>query len=323
LTWSFFHFDLLHLLMNLVAFIPLGSMLEQRIGTLQSLHLFLVILPVVSGLLYFLTAMSGSLLGLHLLQGPLYSCVAGLSGSIFSLIVIDTVFTFYHQRQNQQQHRVLCFFTVPLLYYPWALLLFIQLLIPQASFLGHLVGMLTGYFYCWGWLAWLQLPESVVTRLEENPRMHSLTHLQGFHRHHQDSLPFTLVLSPPSVPSSSRYFFFLFLLRLRLLLPLPLTPPKHRSLVSLDQFRDFSPHFNHHGANPELLHLPNLQLPSLLNNNHRRHPPAPLVPHSLVRVNPLVLRHHLCPLPHLPILSHKFLFILLLLLLLLKRNKNG
>ena len=39
-------------------------------------------------------------------------------------------------------------------YYPWALLLFWQLLMPGVSFLGHLGGVLTGQAYVWGWLRW-------------------------------------------------------------------------------------------------------------------------------------------------------------------------
>ena len=39
-------------------------------------------------------------------------------------------------------------------YYPWALLLFWQLLMPGVSFLGHLGGVLAGQAYAWGWLRW-------------------------------------------------------------------------------------------------------------------------------------------------------------------------
>lgn len=39
-------------------------------------------------------------------------------------------------------------------YYPWALMLFWQLLMPGVSFLGHLGGVLAGQAYVWAWLRW-------------------------------------------------------------------------------------------------------------------------------------------------------------------------
>lgn len=217
-SWTFFHFDLLHLLMNMLAFVPLGSLLERRIGTWQSVHLFFVGFPVVSGLLYFgLSWIGGTLFSLQWLQGPLYSCVAGLSGPIFSLIVVDSLSSYYdHQRDGSGSgggpQRMILFFTVPALYYPWALLLFIQFLIPQASLLGHLMGMITGYLYCWGWLRMVILPESLITKLQDHPQLQGLTHRPGFYQYHQgggELLPFSNIPSPSAsqIPSPSRYHF--------------------------------------------------------------------------------------------------------------------
>ena len=59
----------------------------------------------------------------------------GLSGVVFGLIVVDNAVS------RAAQRSIFGFFTVPAKLYPWALLLFWQLLMPGASFLGHLCGV--------------------------------------------------------------------------------------------------------------------------------------------------------------------------------------
>ncbi len=81
----------------------------------------------------------------------LASCAIGLSGAIFGLIVVDNACS------NAQTRSIFGMFTVPAKWYPWALLVFWQLLMPGVSFLGHLGGVLAGQAYVWGWLRWLTL----------------------------------------------------------------------------------------------------------------------------------------------------------------------
>lgn len=81
----------------------------------------------------------------------LTSCAIGLSGAVFGMIVIDNACS------NAQSRSIFGMFTVPAKWYPWALLLFWQLLMPGVSFLGHLGGVLAGQAYVWGWLRWIML----------------------------------------------------------------------------------------------------------------------------------------------------------------------
>lgn len=62
--------------------------------------------------------------------------MVGYSGVIFGLIAVENVLL---ERTTVQPFGL---FSMPAAAYPWALLFFIQMLVPQASFLGHLCGLL-------------------------------------------------------------------------------------------------------------------------------------------------------------------------------------
>lgn len=133
----FAHADLLHLLLNLMAFVPLGNALERTIGSVQMLHLVLLC-GITAGLLHgglaeltdaaFRTASSA------------HECIVGISGVIFALLVIYLLWTDPHERLS-----LFGLVAIPARLYPWALLIVFQLLLPSVSFLGHLSGLLVGY----------------------------------------------------------------------------------------------------------------------------------------------------------------------------------
>lgn len=60
----------------------------------------------------------------------------GFSGVLFGLIVVETA------QSGAPTCSILGLFSVPSPYFPWALLVFWQLLMPSVSFLGHLCGVL-------------------------------------------------------------------------------------------------------------------------------------------------------------------------------------
>jgi len=57
-------------------------------------------------------------------------------------------------------------FEVPAKLYPWALLIFMQVIVPNASFMGHLSGILVGYLYIYGGLDRLKLSASTLNKIE-------------------------------------------------------------------------------------------------------------------------------------------------------------
>ncbi|BDA43959.1 probable rhomboid-related protein 4 at N-terminal half [Coccomyxa sp. Obi] len=148
-TSAIFHAGLLHIGFNMLAFVPIATSLERQLGSLQMLHLLLIL--VLLGDVFYIAASYLAALLLVDAHKYLASCAIGLSGAIFGLIVVDNACS------NVQTRSIFGMFTVPAKWYPWALLVFWQLLMPGVSFLGHLGGVLAGQAYVWGWLRWLTL----------------------------------------------------------------------------------------------------------------------------------------------------------------------
>lgn len=59
-------------------------------------------------------------------------------------------------------------FQVPTKLYPWVLLIVLQFMMPNISFLGHLSGILTGGLYAAGWLQWCIPAQDAVHAWEGN-----------------------------------------------------------------------------------------------------------------------------------------------------------
>jgi hypothetical protein len=72
----------------------------------------------------------------------------GFSGVLFALAVDESALTPAPTRS------VFGLLSVPTRLYPWVLMLVLQLLLPNISFLGHLAGILAGSLHAAGGLAW-------------------------------------------------------------------------------------------------------------------------------------------------------------------------
>lgn len=149
LTAPLVHAGPLHLVLNMSAWVPLGASLERQVGSVQFAHLALLF-----------ALLGGSLHAAAGASGGAAACAVGLSGVIFALLVVET------HLSPAPTRSLLGLVHIQARYYPLALLLLLQLLLPDASFLGHLAGVLVGYAYAWGWLNWAVLPPAAVTALE-------------------------------------------------------------------------------------------------------------------------------------------------------------
>ena len=132
----FFHLDSMHLYFNMVSFLWKGRTLERRFGG-RKFFIIIVMFAVLSQLL--LLAMNFALSILLFNRSYLTTCAAGFSAVIFALKVLTT--------QNMWQETVSVLglpITVPAQFACWVELVLISILVPNASFTGHLAGILVG-----------------------------------------------------------------------------------------------------------------------------------------------------------------------------------
>lgn len=144
LTHAFFHWGLLHLLANMLQWSRSASVVESQCGTLPLLYTVLV-----SSLFTGVVSMLMAALALFFVPNHasffISSCTAGISGVLFTLMVVEARLS--QQASPSSTQKAFLLGIVPLSPHalPWVSLLVFQLIIPNASFLGHLTGLICGY----------------------------------------------------------------------------------------------------------------------------------------------------------------------------------
>ncbi|XP_041482806.1 rhomboid-related protein 4-like isoform X2 [Lytechinus variegatus] len=138
---AWFHLDDWHLYYNMVSFIWKGITLERKFGSPYFAYLIVMFCVLTNGLLVALNVGIAELLED---SSHIVSCAAGFSGVLFALKVLTT---YYTPVQNQ---RIMGMFSVPSRWACWVELILIQLIVPRASFTGHLAGILVGMAYVKG-----------------------------------------------------------------------------------------------------------------------------------------------------------------------------
>ncbi|CAG5136618.1 unnamed protein product [Candidula unifasciata] len=136
----FYHGSDMHLYYNMLSLLYKGSWLEKKFGTLYFLYLTAVFTTLINGMYLFLGVILTKIFND---DGYLKACAVGFSGVLFAMKVLTT---HYAPRGPQ----MLMGITVPSKYIYWAELVLIQLMVPNASFVGHLAGILIGCAYIWG-----------------------------------------------------------------------------------------------------------------------------------------------------------------------------
>lgn len=194
LTSVFLHGGVLHILFNMMAFIPMGSGLERLVGSFNFFYLILIF-ALVSNLLN----LTISLLALNVARYPRFAmeCGIGFSGVLFGLIVIQT------HLSNAETQSIFGFFRVPTKYYPWILLVMLQVIMPNVSFMGHLCGILVGYMYCRGLLNAILLSPERIAWCESKWPVSSLTRQSAYITGSSYSLPAPATSSAPAGGASA------------------------------------------------------------------------------------------------------------------------
>jgi len=130
------HADDIHLMYNMGSLLSKGLSLENHLGSLRFLYAVLCLWGMSHSLMVFI---SYALLCIGY-DAPFYSCSVGFSGVIFALKYLNC------QLSPEQQTRIMNFNVVSK-YATWVELILIQIIVPNASFLGHLSGILAGVFW--------------------------------------------------------------------------------------------------------------------------------------------------------------------------------
>jgi len=135
LLWPpFLHANDYHLYHNMLSLIHKGFGLELALGSARFTALCLYLLAATQALHVGAARTAGAL---GVLPGESRACVVGFSGVLFGLKVVGDA-------QLQGETSFMGLFGVPLRHAAWVELISIQLVHPDASFLGHLCGILAG-----------------------------------------------------------------------------------------------------------------------------------------------------------------------------------
>uniref|UniRef100_A0A7S0BR85 Peptidase S54 rhomboid domain-containing protein n=1 Tax=Rhodosorus marinus TaxID=101924 RepID=A0A7S0BR85_9RHOD len=123
-----------HLYFNMISFLHKGVALEPILGP-QPFLLLIAVLMFLSGVTNVLVSYVASAYFGY--SKPLQSCAIGFSGVLFGLS------TFLNMQYRERSVRIFGFSVKPS-YAAWAELVLIQIIVPRASLMGHLSGILAG-----------------------------------------------------------------------------------------------------------------------------------------------------------------------------------
>eukprot|EP00741_Cyanophora_paradoxa_P006142 tig00000944_g5955.t1 len=157
-TAPFFHVGILHIVFNMMAFHPMGSSLERIVGSFNFLYLQLLFM-LAAGVIDFVLAVL-MVWPVTIWAMPFMECGVGYSGIIFGMLVVES-----HHSQSEYRS-IFGFFNVPAKYYPWAMLIVLQIVAQGVSFMGHLSGMLAGYLYVYRLLDVFMLPSVLANKMD-------------------------------------------------------------------------------------------------------------------------------------------------------------
>lgn len=149
----FIHADSWHLYYNMISFMWKARTLEKRYGSLYFAYMIAVFTLLTSGVYL--------ILNVHLAEYFDWSyhnrCAVGFSGVIFAVKVLTT-----HLQPNHMSY--IFGIGIPSKLAVWAELILISVLNPNASFIGHLAGILVGLAFVSGPLKMIMdIPWGIVT----------------------------------------------------------------------------------------------------------------------------------------------------------------
>lgn len=167
----FFHGSLMHIGMNMMSTAAISTMVERRLGTI-TYCLTVSWAVLLTGVFYVAIAVAAQRLVGH--EDLMHSHSLGFSGIMFHLLVLES------NMAPNSQRSVFGFANVPSQAYPLVMLVVMQFVMPNISFVGHLCGILTGTLHLYGILDLVLLKESFLQEMEQWRILRSLTIKDNF-----------------------------------------------------------------------------------------------------------------------------------------------
>ncbi|KAK8827488.1 hypothetical protein WA538_003448, partial [Blastocystis sp. DL] len=158
ITSAFTHLGLLHITFNLLSFFSINSSLERRHGSIFMFYTILLFV-ILNGILYVAIY---KLIAWLFIPSANYVMAAGFSGVIFSLL------TWQSYESELETIPIFGIVNVPRKWYAVVYLILMSVLVPGVSFIGHLCGVITGFFFATGYLNCL-VPMRCLLWLEKGP----------------------------------------------------------------------------------------------------------------------------------------------------------
>ena len=171
LSSTLFHGDLMHVGMNMVSTAAIGRTLEKHSGTLRQLVTILWSMLLTSTVFVLVALVSSACLGI---DDIMYQHALGFSGVLFHLSILECNLAPGGTRS------IFGFFTVPSYLYPVALLVALQMFMPNLSFTGHLAGIFTGTLQLYGALEPITVSDAHLREMESWNSLRWLTSRAGF-----------------------------------------------------------------------------------------------------------------------------------------------
>mmetsp|Transcript_4280 Transcript_4280/g.8810 ORF Transcript_4280/g.8810 Transcript_4280/m.8810 type:complete len:245 (-) Transcript_4280:39-773(-) len=142
---TFSHISVLHLVFNMSSLWSLGvveNMVAHGLGEIIFLKytLILIVLPLV-----LVIGMYHILIRFWKREEYAHVTAVGYSCVVFGWMTIVS------QLQPHHQFQLFGLLSLPMSLAPFGSLIFTSLIVPQASFVGHLAGIIVGYMISWGW----------------------------------------------------------------------------------------------------------------------------------------------------------------------------
>lgn len=162
----------MHIGMNMLSFMALGKSLEKYFGTMWmfvTIVWSILLTPSIEMIIAYTTKMMGNddLVKQHSL---------GFSAVLFHLLTIECAV------HGNSSRSIFGMVTVSSKFYPWAMLLVTQFLLPNISFVGHLSGILAGTLQCGGHLNSIIPSDVILRRCDDFPRLRCVTSRDAYIR---------------------------------------------------------------------------------------------------------------------------------------------